>query len=53
MSFTKETLQKNKIPFQDVNAFCEQGKFTRNVYENQPLVVYTPILIAFCLTPTN
>ena len=32
MSFTTETEQKNKIPFSDVNAICEQGEFITSVY---------------------
>ena len=49
MSFTIETEQNNKISFPDVNVIREQGKFVTMSIENQLLVTYTPILIAFFL----
>ena len=53
MSFTIETEQNNKISSLDVNVIREQGKFKQVSIENQLSVVYTPILIAFYLTPTK
>ena len=50
ISFTIDTEQNKRTSFLDVNVIREQGKFR---IENQLLVVYSPILIAFYLTPTK
>ena len=33
MSFTIKTAQNNKMSFIDANDFCEQVKFTTNIYQ--------------------
>ena len=62
MLFTKGTEQNNKMSFLDVNVIREQGMsilFVNRVnlqqmpIENQLLIAYTPISIAFYLTTTK